>query len=152
MIWSKFRPVLGHSWRYALANRGIQSIISKSASTLNPDQIGINQTLAFFIKKEHNTTINTSNRNPSREENKLAAAEKARAQDAWRRIVVKVISWSNGLKSGGIIKAADTISKEEWQFYHNKYLQINTGKTQEKLEERLKETKKLITSFGGFKR
>lgn len=66
--------------------------------------------------------------------------------------MVKVISWSNGLKSGGTVKTGDTITKEEWQAYCDKYFQINTVKSREKLEEGLKETKKLIASFGGFKR
>lgn len=83
-------------------------------------------------------------------EKKAASAEKASEQEAWRRIVVKVISWSDGLHSGGIIKQTDTITPKEWKTYVDKYKKINVNNDKHKVEQDLEDTKQKIASFGGF--
>lgn len=82
-------------------------------------------------------------------EKKALAQLKQDQQEAWRRIVVKVISWSDGLLSGGIIKKTDKITKEEWKFYYERCIQIGVNNKNKALQS-LEETKEKIKSFGGF--
>ncbi|MDO8619382.1 MAG: hypothetical protein Q7R49_05580 [Candidatus Daviesbacteria bacterium] len=81
---------------------------------------------------------------------KKTAEERSLEQEIWRRIVVKVISWSDGLKNGGIIKKTDTITPKEWQMYCSRTFKINATQKREKVQSGLDVTKKLIESFGGF--
>lgn len=83
-------------------------------------------------------------------EKKAASAEKASEQEAWRRIVVKIISWSDGLHSGGIIKVTDTITPKEWKMYVERYKKININQDKRKIELDLEDTKQKIASFNGF--
>lgn len=77
-------------------------------------------------------------------------SDKSIEQEIWRRIVVKVISWSDGLKNGGIIKKTDTITLKEWQFYCSQTLKININRGKEEVRDSLEATRKVIESFGGF--
>ncbi len=79
-------------------------------------------------------------------------SDKSIEQEIWRRIVVKVISWSDGLKNGGIVKKTDTITLKEWQFYCGRTLKINTTQGKEEIKNSLEETRKMIASFDGFEK
>lgn len=81
---------------------------------------------------------------------KAASLEKTNQQDIWRRIVVKVISWSDGLLSGGIIKQTDKITREEWKVYSDRCFKINIGQDKKKIEKDLDITKKKIEFHNGF--
>lgn len=83
-------------------------------------------------------------------EKKAISLEKSNQEALWRKIVVKVISWTDGLVSGGIVKQSDKITLKEWQHYHSRTIQININKEKSIVEQSLEETKKKIASFGGF--
>lgn len=81
---------------------------------------------------------------------KNAAKEKSDQQESWLKIVVKVISWSEGLHSGGIVQQTDKITTKEWDFYCKRSMQINTSHSKKKIEEELENSRKKIKSFDGF--
>lgn len=88
----------------------------------------------------------------SDEDKKLAAEERSREQETWHRIVVKVISWTDGLKSGGIIKEADKVTLAEWKAYCNRYMKINVNRDKKRIDEDLAVTKQAIESYNGFEK
>lgn len=83
-------------------------------------------------------------------EKKALSLEKSNQEALWRKIVVKVISWTDGLVSGGIVKKDDKITEKEWQLYYSRTIQINVNRDKDKVEQDLEDTKKKIASFGGF--
>lgn len=83
---------------------------------------------------------------------KAASLEKANQQEAWRRIVIKVISWSEGLLPGGIIKDTDKLTYAEWDTYYTHTLKININTNREKLKKDLEDIKNKIESFNGFEK
>ncbi len=85
-------------------------------------------------------------------EKKAASLVKANEQEAWRRIVVKVISWSDGLLSGGIVKVTDKITPAEWKAYCTSTIKINVNRDRKKVDADLEDTRQKIASFGGFEK
>lgn len=76
---------------------------------------------------------------------------RAKEQEDWRRIVVKVICWSDGLRTSGTVKKTDTISPDEWHEYCKRTFKINVMHDKKQVQQDLDVTQKLIQSFGGFK-
>ena len=78
------------------------------------------------------------------------AVQKSNERDLWQRIVVKVISWSDGLHAGGIIKPTDKITEKEWRTYCSRLLKIDTSDNKKKTKLDLEQTRVKIESFKGF--
>ena len=87
---------------------------------------------------------------PGRSYANAASQDQADQREIWHKLVVKIISWKDGLLEGGIIKITDKISSKEWNVYFKRILKMNTSYSKERVLLSLKETKDLITKNGGF--
>lgn len=83
---------------------------------------------------------------------KDAAQERSKEQEQWHRLVVKVISWTDGLKYGGIIEKSNKITAAEWKTYCSRYTKTNTSHEKSKVTNDLEEIKKAIEGYGGFEK
>lgn len=79
-----------------------------------------------------------------------ANQDKADLREAWYKLVVKVISWREGLLEGGTTKPANKITKKEWAFYCKEITKVSLSSNEGKGLQDLKELKKVIASHGGF--
>ena len=77
-------------------------------------------------------------------------SEQADEREMWHKLVVKVISWKDGLLDGGIIKITDKITTKEWNNYYKRIIKTNTSYSKDRVLNTLKETKELIQRHGGF--
>lgn len=66
--------------------------------------------------------------------------------------MVKIISWSDGLKYGGVIKEVDKVTLKEWKTYCSRYIKTNTSHDKTRVDQDLQRTKEAIESFGGFEK
>lgn len=90
-------------------------------------------------------TLTSSNNKPA------ANLDKAIERENWHKIVVKIISWKNGLADGGSIDSNNKITAKEWKAYCQGVLKNHITEGEKETKRRLKETKALIEKFGGFK-
>jgi hypothetical protein len=81
---------------------------------------------------------------------KLINQEKLEEREAWHKIVVKILSWKNGLAEGGSIQITDKITSQEWDTYYQSTIKINTVNGKDKAIAKLKEIKESITKHNGF--
>lgn len=78
------------------------------------------------------------------------ALEKARQQEFWFKIVVKILSWKEGLSGSGVKISRDKISPKEWKLYSERILKNNVTYNKDRVLRDLKETQEKIAQFGGF--
>lgn len=81
---------------------------------------------------------------------RLAYQERFNEREIWHKLVVKVISWKEGLLEGGIVKFKDKISAKEWGTYSRRTVERNTTWDKQKVLSLLKETRNMIKKHGGF--
>lgn len=81
---------------------------------------------------------------------RLAYLEKFNEREAWHKLVVKIISWKEGLLEGGSVKITDKVTSKEWNTYTKHLIKTNTSYTKQKVLSNLKETEDLIKQNGGF--
>lgn len=81
-----------------------------------------------------------------------ASQDQADQREIWHKLVVKIISWKDGLLEGGVIKFSDKISSKEWNVYFKRIIKMNTSYSKERVLSSLKETKDLIIKNGGFEK
>lgn len=81
---------------------------------------------------------------------KSSADEKAEKREAWHKIVVKILCWKDGVNSSNSISSTDKITPKEWTEYCTELLKINAQTSKDKIEQKIQETKKLISEHGGF--
>lgn len=91
-----------------------------------------------------------NNIKPSHSSNRVVNLEKQEAREKWHKIVVKILSWSDGLIDGGLINKANLITLEEWKTYCEHTLKNNVTYGKQKTEEAIKITEAKIKKFGGF--
>ena len=68
------------------------------------------------------------------------------------KLVVKIISWQDGLISGGSVKTTDKITSKEWDTYYQRMIKTNTTYEKQKVLSKLHETQESIRKHGGFER
>jgi len=76
--------------------------------------------------------------------------DKQDERETWHKLVVKVITWRDGLFEGGLIKDSDKITAKEWSTYSKGVIKINTSAKAEKIKANLDEIKQRIKQHGGF--
>ena len=81
---------------------------------------------------------------------KAALQKKTEERAAWHRLVVKVISWSDGLVNNGVVTQNNKITFKEWRTYVERSLLISKDGDISKIKSKLKETEELIKKFNGF--
>lgn len=84
------------------------------------------------------------------EDKKLDTIRRQEEREAWYKLVVKVISWSEGLSSNGTITINNKISSKEWANYVKGCLRISKDGNLDKVKEKIKATKALIEKYNGF--
>lgn len=87
---------------------------------------------------------------PKQPNTRLIDQEKSQQNEAWYKLVVKIICWKDGLLAGGSVKFTDKITAKEWSIYSNRIVKINTTYGKQKVVGTLKETKEKIKKNGGF--
>lgn len=80
-----------------------------------------------------------------------AQQDKLDEREAWHKIVVKILSWKNGLTDSGVVDLKDKITPSEWDTYYQGLIKINIIHGKEKTIKKLEEIKKTISKHGGFK-
>lgn len=93
------------------------------------------------------TTKGSSNHNNSK-----VNQEKQEERETWLKLVVKIISWQDGLIAGGSVKVADKITPKEWETYFQRMIKTNTTYDKQKVLSKLQETQESIRRNGGFER
>lgn len=89
---------------------------------------------------------------PTRHSNiKQASQEKFDEQQAWHKLVVKVIIWKEGSSETGLTETIEKITTSEWNKYSEKIIKISTTTSQDKVLADLKQTLKRIEENGGLK-
>ncbi len=78
------------------------------------------------------------------------ALQKAREQEAWFRIVVKILSWKEGLAGSGVKISRDKITSKEWKMYFDRIVKNNVTYNKDRVLKDLKETQEKIAHYGGF--
>ncbi len=81
---------------------------------------------------------------------KKAAEAKLKVREDWHKLVVKIISWSDGLRNGGIISSDNKISKSEWSNYRKHILSVQKTDSLDVVKGRLEETRQSIEENHGF--
>ena len=72
------------------------------------------------------------------------------AREIWHKLVVKVISWQDGISERGAIALKQKISVKEWKTYAEHMLRINVTIGRQKALTKLEETRLHIKKHGGF--
>lgn len=93
--------------------------------------------------------MNLTNK-PNYPKSRLVNQEKNNEKEAWHKLVVKVISWKDGLTNGGFVTYSNKITTKEWNIYSKKIAKTNLTNGKQKVHIYLKETKELIKKYGGF--
>ncbi len=81
---------------------------------------------------------------------RFAYQEKSEEREAWHKLVVKIISWKDGLLSGGMVKSKDKITPKEWDTYYKRTIKTNSTYDKQRVLSTLKKTQELIKKHGGF--
>lgn len=87
---------------------------------------------------------------PSYLTKKEAAQKKSDERASWYALVVKIISWSDGLANGGTVSSTNKITPKEWKEYVRGSLEIYKNTNNVKIKKELDETEALIKKHGGF--
>lgn len=86
----------------------------------------------------------------SKEELKEKALATQAANDKIHKLVVKIISWNNGLPDSIAVKTNNKISNEEWSKYKTHLLNISKIDSVEKVKNKIQDIYSSIKSKGGF--
>ncbi len=86
----------------------------------------------------------------TKEEQKAAALEKHKAQEANHKIVMKIISWKAGPLEGAAIHKDNKITKEEWETYTKHVYNTYKEEGKDKAKKKLEEAHAAISKNGGF--
>jgi hypothetical protein len=78
------------------------------------------------------------------------AAEKARLQEDWFKIVVKILAWKEGLSGSGTKIHREKITTKEWKHYSDRIIKNNVSYNKDRVLKDLKETWDKISQYGGF--
>lgn len=78
------------------------------------------------------------------------ALERAREQESWFKIVVKILSWKEGLLGSGVKISREKISRKEWKQYSERMIKNNLTHSKDRILRDLRETREKIAQFGGF--
>ena len=81
---------------------------------------------------------------------RIANQEKAEEREAWFRIALKVIRWTEGGNKNTSLTPVEFISDKEWIEYCQKMLTISVTHGKLKTQEMLKEKERIIKLHGGF--
>lgn len=81
--------------------------------------------------------------------NRVLNQEKLEARESWHKLVVKIISWKDGI-SNKTFKLNDKISPKEWEIYCERKMEINLIQGKDKVLKMLEDTKKIIKIHRGF--
>lgn len=81
---------------------------------------------------------------------KAAYQKKAEERESWRRLVVKVILWQDGVSEAETSRILDKISLKEWKTYCQRTIKTNMTYGKDKVRAELKETWKIINKYSGF--
>jgi hypothetical protein len=76
--------------------------------------------------------------------------EKMAENEAWFKIVVKVLRWKDGAIDFGDLAQLEKISKKEWKQYCETMLKKNVVYGKKKTQENLDALHKKITDYDGF--
>jgi hypothetical protein len=79
-----------------------------------------------------------------------AYLEKQEERETWQKIVIKILSWKNGLTDLGMINMTNKISSKEWNTYYQGMIKISVTIGKDKTVQKLEEIKKSISKHGGF--
>jgi hypothetical protein len=85
----------------------------------------------------------------TQEDQKLQALKKKEESQVAYHLVVKIICWRNGLKSGNANRA-DKVTPKEWAAYKKHLLTISKTESHDSVMGKLKEIQQLIQKNGGF--
>ena len=87
---------------------------------------------------------------PNHHNIRVVNQEKLDEREAWHKIVVKILSWKDGLTEGSAVKFKDKITSIEWNIYWQSSIRINVIHGKEKTEKKLEEIRRMIQKHGGF--
>lgn len=81
---------------------------------------------------------------------RAASQEKFEEREVWRKIVVKILKWKDGILVVDTSDLVDKVTLTEWNTYCETTLNTNVVQGKEKTIKKLEETKKIIQQHGGF--
>lgn len=87
---------------------------------------------------------------PNHPDIKLAYQEKLDERESWHKLVIKIISWREGVLEGATFRAKDKITYKEWVTYYQRTLKTNITHSRERVLADLRHTKSMIKEHGGF--
>ena len=86
----------------------------------------------------------------TKEEREAAAAKVREVSERLFKLVVKIIRWETELPNSNLGKPKDKITSDEWRAYEKHILKISVSEREDRVKEKLYETKRAIKSHRGF--